>query len=74
MSLLGARLASRYTPEKVHITVPLIYRRMTPDAGGGGASDRLPPSKGALPPPAVRTIFIPPMVTVQNPKLPVPAR
>lgn len=73
MSLLGARVASQLSPVRPHITVPLVYQRHAPDSGGGGAGDTLPPSKGALPPPAARRIFVAPMVTVADPKLPVSA-
>ncbi len=73
MSLLGARFASQHSLSKPHITVPLIYRPASPDRGGGGAGDPLPPSKGALPPPADRRIFVAPMVTATTPKLPVAA-
>ncbi len=75
MALLGARVASRQAPAKVRITIPLVYTPPLPQSttGGGGQDDLLPPSRGSLPPRAASNIFVPPMITTSQPKLPVSA-
>jgi TonB family protein len=72
--LTGARVAHQLTVPKVRIiTVPLTFPTRHSAPGGGGANDALPPSRGRLPPRPASRVFVPPMIAVSYPKLPVSA-
>ena len=74
LTLAGARVAKQITAPKVRIiTVPLTFPSRHSAPGGGGANDLLPPSRGRLPQRPASRVFVPPMIAIANPKLPVSA-
>jgi periplasmic protein TonB len=70
MAFLGAKVGERLVKPKSTV-VPLVYHPPARFMGGGGQRDPLPPMKGRIPPPPARRVFVPPMVLISNPKLPV---